>query len=176
MGLVGFILFFVFIWVIFMIVMAIFAIICIIFSALSTSCSKQFLVSRQYPDYKKAKGRFVPALIFFILTCFTSAGTLLSLEIFLDEAMSGGDVLDPYVLFFFVCPALLIVAVVLGIRCFVWFNRAERLNKQLTAGLPFAAPFAAPVQAFNVCPYCGFPNETKNRFCVKCGGTMAVDR
>ena len=173
MGFLGFILFFVFLWIIMMIVMAIFAILCIIFSALSTSCSKQFLVSRRYPDYKKAKGRFVPALIFFILTCLTSAGTLLSLEVVIDEALEGGNVFDPYMLFFVVFPALLIVAIVLGIRCFVWYDRAGKLNKQLmAAALPFAAPLPAPVQTFNVCPSCGFANEVKNKFCVKCGQTI----
>ena len=78
MGFLGVILFFLIVWILVLAVMVIFAILCIIFSAISVSSAKLFLALRQYPDYKKAKGRYIAALVFFILTCLTSAGALLS--------------------------------------------------------------------------------------------------
>lgn len=176
MGFLGVILFLLILWIIVLIVMAIFATLCIIFSALSAAKAKQFLASNQYPDYKKAKGRFIAALVFFILTCLTSVGGLGSLEVLLDGTTTMEELFNPiYLIFFVVPPALLIVAVVLGIRCFIWYGRADKLNKQLmaAAAAPFmqsqSQPFPAPVQSFSVCPACGTANDSRNRFCVKCG-------
>lgn len=172
MGFVGFVLFFLIIWIIVMVVMAVFAIICIIFSALSASKAKEFLAYHRYSDYKSARSRFIPALVFFILTCLTSASALLSLEAFIamltDGSFGSEDIFDPTTLFFIAAPALLIVAVVLGIRCFIWYGRANKLNTQLSAA---AMPprFFSTAQSFKVCPICGSANDTVNSFCVKCG-------
>lgn len=149
--------------------MTVFAILCIVFSALSASKAKLFLAFRQYPDYKKAKGRFIAALVFFILTCLNSAGGLLSLVVLLDGTTTAEELFNPiFLVFFVVPPALLIVALVLGIRCFVWYGRANKLHKQLSAA---ASPvqFFTTAQSFIVCPICGSANNPGNRFCVKCG-------
>ena len=174
MGFVGgFILVFMIFWIILLIVLAVFAILCIVFSATSASKAKQFFASHQYPDFKKAKGRFIAALVFFILTCLASAGTPLSLEYMIETMVSGyntvEDFLSPAALFVFVIPpALLIAALALGIRCFVWYGRANKLHKQLSAA---ASPvqFFTTAQSFIVCPLCGSPNNAANSFCVKCG-------
>ena len=169
MGFLGFILFFLIIWILILAVMVVFAILCIIFSAISVSSAKLFLALRQYPDYKKAKGRYIAALVFFILTCLTSAGALLSLEVLLDGTTTAEELFNPiFLIFFVVPPALLIVAIALGIRCFIWYGRANSLHKQLSAA-------ASPVQFFTtaptfiVCPICGSANDPAHRFCVKCG-------
>lgn len=158
-------------WLLIMLVMAVFAILCIIFSALSASNSKQYLTTRQYPDYKSAKGKFTPALVFFILTCLTSPGALLLLTAFIeliaDGSFSVEDFADPlFFLFFLAGPALFVTATVLGIRCFIWCSRADKLCKHLSAG---NAAVPAPVRQFGVCPVCGCTNDAKNNFCVKCG-------
>ena len=169
MGFLGFVLFFLFIWIIVIVVMSIFAILCIIFSALSAAKAKRFLTSCQYADYKSTKGRFIAALVFFIITCLTSAGALISLAVLLDGSFTTEELFYSGTLFFFIAPpALLIAAVALGIRCFVWYGRANKLNMQLSAA---AMPprFFSTAQGFKVCPICGSANDTVNSFCVKCG-------
>lgn len=175
MDIIGFILVFLLFWVVVMIVMSIFAILCIIFSAISTYKSKRFLTSRQYPDYKSARGCYIAALVFFILTCFTSVGTVLTfiafVEIIADGSLSGDAVFNPTTIFVMVCTGLLTLALALGIRCFIRYDSANKLHKQLSAAAapPAATFFPAPVQSFSVCPYCGSANNIMNKFCVRCG-------
>ena len=162
-----------------MIVMAIFAIPCIILSAVSSYKSKRFLTSRQYSDYKSAYGNYVAALVFFILTCFNSVGTVLTFIAFIviisDGSLPGEAVFNPTTVFVMVCAVLLAAAVVLGIRCFIRYGRASKLNKQLSAAAVPVVPaafFPAPAQNYNVCPCCGSANDIVNNFCVRCGQPM----
>ena len=168
MGLIGIVLMSLIFLALVMLLMAVFAALCMTFSALSASRAKQYLLTRRYPDFKSAKGRFTPALVFFILTCLSSPGAVLLLTAFLemlaDGSFSGEDLADPFLfLFFLTGPALFVAAIVLGIRCFIWYSRADKLCKQLSA---------VPVRRFGFCPACGCANEAKNNFCVKCGRSL----
>lgn len=149
--------------------MAIFAVFCIIFSAISAYKSKRFLSFRLYSDYKIAKGTNITALVFFILTCLNSVGTLLTLTAFIaiiaDGSLPRDAIFNPTTVFVMVCTALLALALALGIRCFVCYSRADKLKRQLSSAVFF--PKAA--QSFKVCPYCGSANDIVNNFCVRCG-------
>ena len=175
MDLIGLILVFLLFWVVTMIIMAIFAILCISFSLVSTYKSKRFLSSRQYTDYKSAKGTYVAALVFFILTCINSVGTVLTLIAFIsiiaDGSLPREAVFNPTTIFVMVCSAILIAAVTLGIGCFVRYSRVNKLNRQLSAAAapPPAIFFPATAQSVRVCPCCGSANNIVNRFCVRCG-------
>ena len=162
--------------------MAIFATLCIIFSALSAAKAKQFLAFSQYPDYKKAKGRFTAALVFFILTCLTSVGGLVSLEVLLDGTTTVEELFNPlYLIFFVIPPALLIVAVVLGIRCFIWQGKANKHHMQLSMASATVQYFSkaqpkyySTASGCRVCHFCGSSNAETNNFCVKCGRELSV--
>ena len=185
MGFLGFILVFMFFWIILLILIAIFSILCIIFSAASASKAKQFLAAHQYLDYKKAKGMFIAALVFFILTCLNSVVVLLPLEYLVDSLTSGyygvEELFDPVTLLFFVLPpALLITALVLGIRCFVWYGRAKKHHMQLSMASATVQYFSnaqpryfSTEQGFRVCPICGTSNDPGHNFCVKCGRALS---
>ena len=179
MDIIGFILIFLLLWVVVMIAMAIFAILCIAFSIVSAWKSKRFLTFRQYPDYKGAKGSYIAALVFFLLTCLTSVGTLFTLTAFIviiaDGSLPGEAVFNPTTIFVMVCTVLLAAAVVLGIRCFIRYSRASKLNKQLAGAAVPVVPatfFPVPAQNYKVCSYCGSANNIVNNFCVRCGQPM----
>ena len=177
MGFLGVILFLLLIWILILVVMSVFAILCIIFSATSVSKAKQFFASRQYFDYRKSRGRFIAALVFFILTCLTSVGGLVSLEVLLDGSITLEELLDPGTLLFFVVPpALLITAVALGIRCFVWHSRASKFHMQMSMASATVQYYSkaqpqyfSTAPGYKVCPFCGTSNNEVNSFCVKCG-------
>ena len=171
MAFIGLIFMFLLLWIVLMGVMIPFAAVCIIFSVLSSYRSKAFVHSLRYADFQSAGKRFKVSLVFFILTCVTSLGTVFSFILgisMLAEGMNFSEEIGAF-LFFMISPALFVAALILGIRCFSDYSKARKLQSALHTE---EGRIYVTARTYVICPACGANNDDFNNFCVSCGATL----